>query len=602
MIITGLVAKNCYSFDKITLSFDEFPVVQIIGNNLDEKRISNEESNEFYSNANGVGKTNLYNLIIQALYSRDIYKTKKAYLSNLYSKEKFSIVVYLLIEKDIYQIYYNANECVLKKNSKVFIEGRQKVTDFFEELIPFDLFLRLTYVSPKVYFPFFESTNKEQQEFLSLIFKDLLTLKNKLPKIKEERQQLQKRSVELEKEQHHLEQQIAQTYEEEKPLPKKFEICDQTAEINLLNQEKGKLEEQFTRYKELQELRKLIQIKPCTYNEKKYISLISEGKTLKNKINEIQKTINKLKNVENVANCPTCLQPIDRQATIQTIQQLEEKLYSLQSDLEVCKSEYNEMSIQKKIYEKNEKYLQQLKEIENEERKFNIEKLRTSINQINQRIKNLQETQKEEERKLKEYQDLVTKIKIFNEKQKLIKSQISLAKTKLIRVNQELLENKKAIQVLLTLEEVCNKVVVAKQIPNRLKILESFINEELANYTSQYSVTLRMKNDKIIREITKEGKTYPIENLSSGEKTRLNIALLFAIRHILTVLKKDIYNINIVFFDEIDALDTSGRNILIETIKEYGLNQFIISHKYFDSNYPVLELVRKNNKTTLKEH
>ena len=604
MYITGLVAKNCYSFDEITISFDEEPIIQVIGNNLDEKRISKEDSGEFYSNANGVGKTNLYNLIIQALYSRDIYKTKKAFLSNLYSKEKFNILLYLVINEEIYRVKYNNNECLLYKNNKLYLEGRQKITDFFEELVPFELFLRLTYLSPKIYFPFFESTNKEQQEFLSLIFKDLLTLKKKLPKIKEERQHLQKQIVELEKELHHLEQQKSQKYKEEKELPKKPIILDHSKEISELSQEQGKITQQLTKLKELTyELSEIhLNLLDINYDEQRYLALYSEGKTLKNKIQKTEQLISRISELKEKSYCPTCLQKVDQATTNKHLHQLKKDLQTFNSDLELCRSEYSALQEIKKQKEEEDKKSQRKNQLILEIAKYNKDYLIDRLHTIELNLKELQVQQQIENKKLNEYNEKLVEIEKFNEQQRVIKSQIQWANKQLNIVKHELTEAKQSVQILLTLEEVCNKVIVAKQIPNRLKILESFINEELANYTSQYSVKLSMKNDKIIKEITKEGKTYPIENLSSGEKTRLNIALLFAVRHILLALQKDIYNINLVFFDEVfGTLDVSGRNILVETIKEYGLNQFIVSHSYINPEYPVLELVRKNNKTRIKE-
>jgi len=94
MKLIRLKAKNIYSFDKIDIRLDNHVLVQVTGNNLDEKRtVLTEEDSEVSQNVNGVGKTNLYNCIIQALYSRDIYKTKKSFLKNMFAICRVRILV-----------------------------------------------------------------------------------------------------------------------------------------------------------------------------------------------------------------------------------------------------------------------------------------------------------------------------------------------------------------------------------------------------------------------------------------------------------------------------------------------------------------------------
>ena len=62
--------------------------------------------------------------------------------------------------------------------------------------------------------------------------------------------------------------------------------------------------------------------------------------------------------------------------------------------------------------------------------------------------------------------------------------------------------------------EICDKIIVSKQIPKRLEILERFINIELSNFTSQYTIKLEMVKDKIKPSIIKEGKIY--QNYKTG--------------------------------------------------------------------------------------
>ena len=110
-----------------------------------------------------------------------------------------------------------------------------------------------------------------------------------------------------------------------------------------------------------------------------------------------------------------------------------------------------------------------------------------------------------------------------------------------------------------------------------------------------------MDKNKIKPNIIKENKVYPVENLSTGEQTRINISLIFAIRNILTRLRKELYNINLLYVDEIlGVLDFSGKHLLLETLKSYNLNIFLVSHDYTFPNVELLNLEKKNNKTRVK--
>jgi len=592
MYITGLEAKNCYSFDHVSLSLDTYPIVQIIGNNLDEKRININETNEFSNSANGVGKTNLYNLILQALYSRDLSRTKKPYLSNLYNKGKFSINLYLLIGKDHLHIDYNFNETLLFKNDKLFLEGRKNITDFFENLIPYEMFLRLTYLSPLVHFRFFDAANKEVQELLTLIFSDLMHLKNKLPLLKEEKQNLLKEIVEKEKEIKHFTIQSEQDFFPTKKVPKVFDRIDYSYKLTELGKQWGAQNNQIKREKELKS--QLKEVKKVESVAKEYQAQSSKCALLLTKLEECKSSYTKFSKLKGKSICPTCGSKINVSSYLE---KLEEQGKEIKAELEQSTNEHCALE------EQNIAYTKYLKDKEEQDRI--ITELRniilpTDLDHLKNEIDRYNSLQKEENRKSIQNSKEIAAIEKFNTQQQVIKDQIKHAQSQLLICEKELDSLRNKVSVLEVLETVCNKVVIAKQIPKRLEILENFINSELAQYTSQYSVKLSMKNDKIVREVIKEKKVYPVENLSSGEKTRLNISLLFAIRNILKALHKNDYDINIIFFDEcFNTLDISGRNILLEAGSEF--NKFVISHAYISTNYPIIELTRKDNKTNLKE-
>jgi DNA repair exonuclease SbcCD ATPase subunit len=83
--------------------------------------------------------------------------------------------------------------------------------------------------------------------------------------------------------------------------------------------------------------------------------------------------------------------------------------------------------------------------------------------------------------------------------------------------------------------------------------------------------------------------------LSGGEKARVNVATLLAIRKLMQTLSSS--RINLLILDEtVETLDTDGKEKLVEVlIQEEHLNTFLVSHGF---SHPLLEkinVIKRNN-------
>jgi DNA repair exonuclease SbcCD ATPase subunit len=108
-----------------------------------------------------------------------------------------------------------------------------------------------------------------------------------------------------------------------------------------------------------------------------------------------------------------------------------------------------------------------------------------------------------------------------------------------------------------------------------------------------------MDDSKIKPKVIKFGKEYPYKNCSQGERGRINLALLLAIRNILQVLGKSVTNL--LFIDELlNIIDAGGKKIIVNTLSELDLNSFIICHD-FTFDVAQLELVKKDNMTYVQD-
>ena len=580
MKLKRLIAENVYSFDKIDVQLDKYPLVQVTGKNEDEERkILTDEQSDSEHFVNGIGKTNIYNCILQALYSRDIYKTKKQYLKNLYAKGKFSITLYV----DDLKIVYSSDDCILYKDNDVFLTGRKAVTEYFEKLIPFDLFLHLTYISSSIVFPFFTATPKQKTEFIELVFSDLNKFKQSIPKLREKLTQVQKDKQKAENNIDLYKTQIAELPGEELPVPEIQEVSF-VLELNNWRNIINTLETNKEEYERLlKRLEQIGEIQEVTENLDELSERIGKGKGL---IDLTTKEINALKKI-NYKVCPTCGAELDFKTTANLIQEKEE-----------YKARLTEQ------YKKLVNKLKKLKEQKEKARVYNDVKSKLTdvkfsgaeLTEATAQLEKIQEKQEKEQERLKKQKE---------ERDKIIKHNSKVAQktdleTKLAQAQEELNAQELLHTKITLLLNICETVIVGKQIPKRLEILEKFINIELANFTSQFTVKLEM-DSKIKPKVLKNKKVYPFENLSTGEKLRINISLIFAIRTILQKLGKEVYNINLLYIDEVlGVLDFAGKHLLLESLQRYNLNIFLVSHDFIFPDVQLLQLVKKGNKTNVQ--
>jgi len=581
MKISRIVAKNVYSFDKIDLDFTKYNVVQITGKNLDEIRIAENEEN----NVNGIGKTNLYNLIIQALYSRDIHKTKKGYLKNMFTKGAFEIILYV----DDMKLVYTKDETKLYKNGKVFLSGRKTVTDFFEKIIPFDLFLPLSYISSSVYFPFFDATPKEQREFMGLVFSDLLKLKKAIPKLKERNTENNKYITQLKAKIEVYEEQVTQEIESvDLEIPELPELQDYTSQIKELEAKVENILKVNQRIELLKKIKKPNEVE----NKEDELNRLKERRIKGNTLIEVaEKEYQKIIKFKGYSECPTCGAKINYDETLEKKKQ--EEISKLKSVMAQVTEEINNLEKHQKTYKT---YLFELQEYQKaqEELKGLEEEDCLPYTKKAIELKELDEQQHELYRNTeKKREEIIKLISIAEEKlsqKEKAEHELTLLKNDLAKAH----DFKNKLSVIL---EICEKIIIEKQIPKRLEILEKLINLELSNFTSQYIINLSMEKDKISPKVVKGKKEYPFQNCSQGERGRINLALMLAIRSILESLQKPIPNF--IFIDELlNIVDTSGKVIIVDVLKGFNYPSFIVCH---DFEFPVtqLQLVKENNKTCL---
>ena len=258
----------------------------------------------------------------------------------------------------------------------------------------------------------------------------------------------------------------------------------------------------------------------------------------------------------NQSKCPTCATPFTGEAFDTLKQQLvdvkkkkEDEVTSLVNELSELNSEYT--AIQEKI----KKIGEAKQKIDN-----GSYQIRLKITQLQNENTLILEKQKASA----EYQAVQNIIDQTTAQIESIREQVN-QKTKKLNYLQTLLK-------IYSLDGVL-KLVVEQWIP----VLNDEISENLLLLNFPY--TLKFDN-KLNAEVSDLGANVPIETLSEGEKTRLNICILTSFYKI---LQRKFTSLNILSLDEtVSTLDPTNSGALLMFLKafadENNINCIVVSH------------------------
>tara|TARA_Y100000592_G_scaffold14159_1_gene20060 strand:+ start:4661 stop:6493 length:1833 start_codon:yes stop_codon:yes gene_type:complete len=143
--------------------------------------------------------------------------------------------------------------------------------------------------------------------------------------------------------------------------------------------------------------------------------------------------------------------------------------------------------------------------------------------------------------------------------------------------------------------------IVAFKLENLTKELEVTINRYLSLLSDgQFQVSFRLDKEKLNIIVSNNGIDTPIETVSGGEFSRIQTAILLAIRSLLAKLGGS--SINLLFLDEITGvLDDEGKEKLIEVLSEdEDLNVFLISHDFTHPLIDKISIVKENNISSIQ--
>ncbi len=343
---------------------------------------------------------------------------------------------------------------------------------------------------------------------------------------------------------------------------------------------------QNNKYKELQAKIKVLPLPPEPSGDEteytravaKYAAEYNAAKALRDKMAKLHGT------------CPTCLGEIDECKTSELVAEQEQIMTAALNSKDIASDQLAKIQSAKaswqaaqKSQEDWEKYHQLIDTelpdvpLDEDQLQADSEALEAKILAVTKKITTAQAHNKAAETE--------------NAKLALIEEQLGEMQVDLVAQQAKLAGLQVRLATLATLVKTFSTTgLVAYKIENLVKDLEELSNQYLGELSGgRFQISFQISgSDKLNVVITDNGVDIDIAALSGGERARVNVATLLAIRKLMQSLSQS--RINLLILDEtVEALDVDGKEKLIEVLLgEESLNTILVSHGF---SHPLLEKV-----------
>ena len=578
--------NNCFSYgSNNTINFVKAPLTQLVGKN-------------------GHGKSSIALILEEVLFNKNSKGIKKADILNRYVKDKtYTIELDLERDNNDYTIKTTrgANQTVklLKNGQDISAHTATQTYKIIEDIVGIDhkSFAQIVYQSNAMSLEFLTSADTARKKFLieilnltkytkaSEVFKDISlelgkeisatqakvnTVRGWLDKY-EKTDLTSKQLLAVENLDPKLEQTAAQ-------LNLEIANVDKTNRKIVQNNTYRKQLESINLDFSNQQAVDYELIKELQQEQTENMKTVKDGEVF----------VKKLKNLSGV--CPTCFSEIDSTKTQELIIAKEEEIESARASAAVALIKCNELEQLDRLNKETIKTQQEFERlhqlIDNTLSTKTLDK-----NELQNQYDNLVRTIQETKQRIKLAEDKNLQIQNHNSKIDTIRQQLQEMSEELEEYSFQLHLMTERMSILQVLTKTFSTTgLVAYKIECLVKDLESITNQYLVDLSDgRFQISFKVNSsDKLLVVVTDNGRDIDINALSGGEKARVNIATLLAIRKLMQTLSSS--RINLLILDEtVEALDVDGKEKLVEVLLgEEHLNTFLISHGF---SHPLLERV-----------
>jgi DNA repair exonuclease SbcCD ATPase subunit len=362
--------------------------------------------------------------------------------------------------------------------------------------------------------------------------------------------------------------------------------------INSIESTNKKISQNNT-YKQLQAKIKLLPVpdKP----EEGVEGYQAEVAKLSKTVSDAESFVKKMKALRGT--CPTCLSDIDESKVSELITEKETEVEKANYASSMYTVRINNIKSQKTAWQEAQKSQEDWEKyhtlIDTELPEILLDK-----QTLQQQFTELQNSIAATKRKIVEAEQYNKEVTAHNTKVDLVSKQLVEMNQELEVYSGKLHELSERMSILNVLTKTFSTTgLVAYKIESLVKDLEDITNRYLVDLSDgRFQIGFKISaSDKLNVVITDNGKDIEILALSGGEKARVNVATLLAIRKLMQTLSSS--RINLLILDEtVETLDTDGKEKLVEVLlQEEHLNTFLVSHGF---SHPLLEkinVIKRNN-------
>jgi DNA repair exonuclease SbcCD ATPase subunit len=334
-----------------------------------------------------------------------------------------------------------------------------------------------------------------------------------------------------------------------------------------------------------------------------------EVKVLNTETIELQKTVkdseafvqkmNKLH-----GNCPTCLQTIDTTKIAELVDEQAQIKQSAENKVVLLRERLDQLNSEHRAYLNKKSAWEAAQKSQEEWEKYH-QLIDTELPVVVLDKAELQSSLTNLETSIKTTRDKITAAEKINQTVSAHNSKVETISKQLAEMSEELevySEKLHSLSERMSIVNVLTKTfsttgLVAYKIECLVKDLEEITNNYLVDLSDgRFQISFKISaSDKLNVVITDNGRDIEMLALSGGERARVNVATLLAIRKLMQTLSSS--RINLLILDEtVEALDVDGKEKLVEVLlKEEHLNTFLVSHGF---SHPLLEkvnVVKRNN-------
>ncbi len=551
---------------------------------------------------NGHGKSSIALILEEVLFNKNSKGIKKADILNRYIKDK-TYTIELDLEKDgiEYTIKSSrgAQQTVKLLKSGQDISGHTATTTYkmIEDIIGIDHkgFSQIVYQSNASSLEFLTAADTARKKFLIEILN--LTKYTKAAEIFKEVANDLSKDISQVNGQVNTVKAWLDKYEKVDLTPKPLldvpildqaliqEVLELEATLKSIDITNKKISQNNT-YKQLQTKIKLV---PIPEEPTESVEPVQSEKVRLDKTVQDAKAFIKKMQVLN-GTCPTCLSQIDEEKVSNMITEKTQEIESAETRIIELSKVITELLQAKKDWEDSqksqeswEKYHQLIDETLPEEPLDRVS--------LQQQLTDLQQNISVTKQKVLEAEKHNVSANAHNSKVDTISKQLGEMSEELELHSEQLHKLSERMSIINVLTKTFSTTgLVAYKIECLVKDLEDITNKYLVDLSDgRFQISFKVNSsDKLNVVITDNGKDIEMAALSGGEKARVNVATLLAIRKLMQTLSSS--RINLLILDEtVEALDVDGKEKLVEVLlKEEHLNTFLVSHGF---THPLLEKV-----------